>query len=538
MPQIIQNEKGGKIIWDKDDFMNGLANNHSSSTTPTVLGGNKLNSMRSINPFRKLGVPLPGYRPTAATNSSVVSEFLRKGIVNGTSVYIISNGAKIHQFDGTNTITNSGNFPYSITAHGGHSTPVGNDCVAYNTNISSTPTLRYFYSWTDNTDWDVGMSDFAFASPNDDFMSTIPASALNTTTYAAGKDYPHPLIVGDDDILYIGDRNFLHAFDGRTGTDGTFTAAVLTLPYGWIITSFEKTDDGLMIFAYYSTVTNDNYRGQTRAFLWKYNENDITRSYNLNDNFTSESFTWGNTIGIFTSGRATDPQNTSKKSKIQLFDGTKFIPTVSFIGTIPIRGGVEVQGDSVTWNSDGVVFCYGSKTLGEKSGLNKIAATTNGTSTGMLGTFYDSNNILAVSSGATTAGGLEVMSTNFEATIGTSNCFFLTALTQPIFPTDKRGKVMQVKAVFDKTVNTSNTTELSLTLADRLNNTNLILDKHTQVTTADEICVKRTSTTTGGALMQFDALALLIFYTKASGTATESFGPIRVEVDYLNVEFT
>lgn len=538
MPEIKYTKEGGKIIWDRDDWSTpGLAPNYSNSLTPSVLGGNKLQSMGAINPFRKWGVPLPGYRPSTATNSSVVSEFLRKGIVNGTAAVIVSNGAKIHQFDGTNTITNSGNFPYSVTAHGGHSSPIGNDCLAYVTNISSVPTQRYFYSWTDNTDWDVGMSDFPFTSADDDFMSIVPASPFIKATYAAGKDYPHPLIVGDDDVLYIGDRNFLHALDGRNGADGKFSPAVLILPYGWIMTSFEKTDAGLMIFAYFSTVTTDNYRGQARAFEWNYNELDISRSFNLNDNFTSESFTLGTTIGIFTSGRVTDPQNVSKKSRIQLFDGTKFVPMIAFIGTIPIRGGVEVQGESVTWNSDGVVFCWGSKTLGEKSGLNKIAQG-GGSSTGMLTTFFDSNNILAVSSGATTAGGLQMFSTNYEATIGVSNCFFLTPLCEPFFPEGFRGKVKLITVEFSNIVNPSNTAELSLTLADRFNNTNLILDKHTQVTTSDELLIKRTLTSLSAALMNFDSLALLIQYTKANGTASEAFGPTRIIVDFINEAFT
>ena len=43
----------------------------------------------------------------------------------------------------------------------------------------------------------------------------------------AGQGVQHPLAVGHDDVLYIGDRRYLHAYDGQTGADGTFSIAAL-----------------------------------------------------------------------------------------------------------------------------------------------------------------------------------------------------------------------------------------------------------------------------------------------------------------------
>lgn len=533
MPQIQSQKEGGKIVWSAEDWSEGLAPNWTISQFPIVLGGNKLTAMTAINPFRRLGIALPGYKPSSATNNAVVTEYLRKGLVYSTNVYIVSNGAKIQQFDGISTLTTPAF--HTITAHGGHTTPVGNDCAAYAAYVGSSYTQRYFYSWSDNTDWDVGTFDFN-ATFDDDFMSTAPATPLGSPYLTGGVGYPHPLIVGDDDILYIGDRNFLHALDGSISTNGKFFPAILTLPTGWIITSIEKSDSGLMIFTYYlgPNGQNDNYRGQARAWLWNYGELDITRSYNLNDNITSESFTIGNTIGVFTKGRIVDPQNITKTSKIQLFDGTKFVPVQAFIGDLPIRGGVEIQGDCITFNSGGTIYAYGSKTLGVKSGLNKIATSNNGTSSGMLGTFFDSNNILSVSSGTTTTGGLEMFSTNFEGTISASNCFFLTSLAEPAFPLYEKGRIKTVTIEFSNTVTPANSTELTLILCDRLNNQQTILSQHTQVTTAAEQMIQRTADTSGTPFMSFDGLALLVEFSRQSGTASQSFGVAKITVDYEN----
>lgn len=539
MAKIIQGKEGGRIIWDKDDWTNGLAPNWGTSVFPSVLGGNQMTTMRAVNPFRKWGVPLPGYSPTVATNSSVVTDYLRKGLVYQTNVDIISNDGKIQQFDGTNTLTNNGTFPHTIVPSGG-TTPIGRDCVIYNAKTSGTTaiTQNYFYSYSSTTVWNIGCY-VNFTTFVDDFASnpTYITTVYIPGNYSAGKDYPHPLIVGDDDLLYVGDRNFLHAIDGTVNSAATkceFYPEILTLPYGWVITSIEKSDSGLMIFSYFSTVMTDNYRGQTRAWLWNYGELDITRSYNLNDNFTSESFTIGTTIGIFTSGRIVDPQNTSKVSKIQLFDGTKFVPTVAFIGALPIRGGVEVQGDNVTWNSGGTVYSYGSKTLGEKSGLNRIAVMSNGTSSGMLGTFFDSTNVMAVSAGSTTAGGLQMFSTNFESSIGVSDCYLLTGLAEPLFPLYEKGRIKSVTIEFSNSVTPANSTELTVIICDRLNNQQTVISQHTQVTNATEQMIKRENTTANAPLMAFDGLALLLQWTRQSGTATESFGPARVIVDYEN----
>jgi hypothetical protein len=535
MPKITNNEKGGKIVWDTEDFVSGLAPNWTTSVVPVIRGGNLLSYSSSMNPFRKMGYPLPGYRPTQVTTNSVVDSYLRKGLVSGTVANIISSGAKIHQLiiADPGSFRNDGTFPHTITPTGGN-TPLGNDAVLYYGYVGGTLAQRFFYSYTSSTIWDIGYYDLS-SSFDDDFMSTAPATPLASPYTTGGKDAPHPMIIGDDNVMYIGDRNFLHAYDATStavDNDGQFFPAVLTLKSQWIITSIEKTEDGLMIFAYSSNIqgggsSTGDFRGSARAFLWKYGELDITRSYDLNDNFTGESFTIGTQVGVFTFGRIADSTLATKRAKIQLFDDEKFKPEISFVGSLPCRGGVEVQGNNMTFNSGGIIYSFGSKILGDKAGLHKIAVCT-GTSSGMLSTFYDANQILTVSSGTTTTGGAETFSANYRED---SAC--LTSLAEPFFPTYSKGRVKNVKIEFSNTVTPANSTELNLKLYDR-NGTSLatILATYTGAATTDPRIIQVENDTSGNPLPAFDGLALYQQWTKASGIASESFGIARVELEY------
>ena len=64
----------------------------------------------------------------------------------------------------------------------------------------------------------------------DDFMKARPATPLSPAP--GSYRYPHPMTVGDDDLLYIGDGPRLHAFDGSYASDddGKFYDSVLKIP--------------------------------------------------------------------------------------------------------------------------------------------------------------------------------------------------------------------------------------------------------------------------------------------------------------------
>ncbi len=531
MPKIIQNKDGGKILFDSDDWVNGLLPNYGSSTSGNQKGVNQLSAMRSINPFRAYGYAYPGYLSTDVTNVSEVSEFCRKGLVNGSNTFIVTNGAKLQKLDLSNDTLSVGF--HSITAHGGHATPVGNDCAIYTAKVGGASASQFFYSWSDNTDWDVGVFNLD-ATFDDDFMSTAPATPLASPYLTGGVGKPHPLILGDDDILYIGDRNFVHAYDGQNSADadGKFFPAVLTLPAGYIITSFAKTLYGLMIFTYLeNSVTVGSsffYQGDARAWEWDYNALDITRSYNLNDNYTTEGFVYKSTVGCFTQGRPTDPSQGTKLSKIQLLQGGEFgiVEGSAFIGNPPIRGGVEIDGDAIYFNSDGKIYSFGSPLVGKKSGLNQLTESLGSTS-GMFGTFNSTTQY--ASSGATTSGGLQKLSTGYFAT-----ALFSTSLAEPVFPLYKIGRVKNVKVRYADITTNANSRALTLQLRDRSQTVSTIVSSKTDIPNAQAMVADFNTDSSGNPLLNFDALKLVVQYGTGNGT-TDAPGISSIEVEYENI---
>jgi hypothetical protein len=223
---------------------------------------------------------------------------------------------------------------------------------------------------------------------------------------AAGATKPHPLIVGPDDLLYIGDGNVLHDYDGSTGNDGTFEVNRLRIPAGYVITTMAKLPDYLAVFAYYSpsVAPNVTSSGPAVCFLWNYLDLDPTYVIPLNDNIVTASFEINGTVGCFTQGTKPIQEGENRFCTIQLLNGLNFEIQALFIGNPPIHGGVDVIDASIQWNSDGQVHCFGTPLLKTPSGLN-IINKGQGTTCGLLRTIGGINGFQLVSTGPTTSGG-------------------------------------------------------------------------------------------------------------------------------------
>jgi hypothetical protein len=535
MAQITAIPGGGKITWDGDDFVSGLAPNYGASTSAYQKGNRQLASARSMNPFRSYGNAYPGFAATDVSGVAEVTDIALKGVVSGTSAYIVTLGDKLQKvatLNGTPALAASWQL-ISTTMGGGHSghSPVGSDIVLYNAKVGGTAAVRAFYSWQDGTDWDVGTFDLS-TTFDSDFMSTAPATPLDlTSAYEGGAGDPHPLIVGEDDILYIGDRNFVHAYDGQNAADddGKFFPAVLTLQTGWIITSFAKTQTGLMIFAYFANSASPGssyfYKGQAKAFLWNYVDLDFTYAYDLNDNYVTESFSYKGAVGCFTQGRSNDPSQSNKVNKLQIFNGSTFEKVQSYIGNLPVRGGVDIDADAIYWNADGILHSWGSPLLGVKSGLNKLAEGA-GTTSGMLANFTGST--MFMSSGTTTSGGLQTLSSNyyFQASLS-------TPIVEPAFPMGQRGRIKYVKIKFADITTSANSLALTVTLVTKGSAVTTVLSNHTDVGYRTQ-SLDRYLDSSGNALPNFEAVKLVLQWGAGNGTTTAP-GISSVECIYENV---
>lgn len=466
--------------------------------------------MRDIDPFRFKGFLSPGYTPADVASVSSVTSMCRNGqVVNGSTpyAYIVTEGDQLHQLDlSTYTISSAGSWPQAISTtygagHAGHTSVAGRESVLYRHNVGGSSVLSWFYSWIDNTDGDIGTYGIVSTTFNSDWLSTVPSSGG-----VLSNSYPCPLIVGADDILYYPQGNVLKGYDGSNGANGTvFTA--LTLPAGLIINGFSKTKDYLVIYTYQGDGVNssDYYSGEVTAWFWDYLSLDPTYYYPIDDNYVSAGFTWGTTIGCFTSGRQGIPTSQAS-SKLRIFNGDKFETVANFRGNPPINGGVTVFNNMIHWlastsGSESPIYSYGSP-YGPSSALNQRFRPS-GTGLGMLKSFTTDR--IAASAGTTTSGGLQTLSTNFA-----SASFMQTGNLAPLENKFSRWKLTKVRVAFA----TSATGGRSVTLS-------VVPDGNTLQTITTAI-----STVTAGTLIQdFGRI-------DQSGNALPIFSRLRLNAVY------
>lgn len=496
-----------KIIYDSTDWLGDIDNTNAGSANRKL--GNGLAFSQSADPLRRTGYISPGFNPSDVSNVAAITAYLRNAVINGQNALMIESDGKV-QMLGSLTATpavrstapfNDGSGGHNISD--GHASYVGLDIVNYYT----ASTFRGFYSFSDGTDWNVGIYNWVAETFDDDFMSTVPATPLAAPYITGGKSAPHPLIVADDDILYIGDRNFVHAYDGQTGANGTFTAEVLTLPKGFIITSFAKTSDRKLAIAGYldttTTLTGTSiYLGQTQVWIWNLLDLDPDFAYDLHDNYVSEIKNWRGTIAAFTVGRPTSTYRGIYKLQVLNNGEFEVAKTWSGDGTgygddVPIRGGVETVGDDIYWNSLGVINSFTKDPNGTGYIHNKLTDGT-GSTTGMLKIFTSASPIkFFLSSGATTSGGLQTLSSDYNEA---ASVYGKTAV--PLFPKYKRGRLKSVTITFLEAV--SGGRELQL------------------VTNLD-----KTATVTIASFTTVTNMKVITVDTKADGTELGDFSSIQ-----------
>lgn len=547
MAQIVKTSGGGKIIWDSSDWLAGLHPRYNSGPTDTPLpkSQNKLSYSLGFHPYRAYGMAAPGFLPTSATNASAVTDSSIRSLVMGAEsttyyAYGVNSNTLLHQVTQAGAVSNSAPWPHTVTPSAG--TASCSDAIYYSALKNGTRAPRIFYSYNSSTAnvWSVGRYDLDGTNFDDDFMSENGASGGPATPLspATGSNVnPHPMIVGDDDVLYIGDGNLLHAYDGAniaTNTSGNqygkFFNAVLTLPANFRITSFAKYQKNLVIFGYVelATAQSANPAGfattQAKAYFWDYLSLDPYDSKLLNDNYVSCAFDYNGTVGCFTYGRklvALNPQ----LAKVMLFNGSEFEPVATFDTNPPYHGAVEVLGDTVSWVSDGSVYLYGSPYPGADKGLNRVTKG-NGTGLGAIRTL--STTVTVISTGTTTSGGLDTINSGY----GTG--FVTTAPAMPVFEDAQIGKVKKVKVFFGQT--SSADRELDIYMLSDFGAQTQILAQTAAITASNQVqTITKTLTGSPGSLPRFTTLACILQWQSGTGTAA----PIvdRIEAEFENVSF-
>jgi hypothetical protein len=214
---------------------------------------------------------------------------------------------------------------------------------------------------------------------------------------------------------------------------------------------------------------------------------------------------------------------------LRIFNGSVFEPVMAFDANVPIRGGVEVIGNVIYWNSDGKIYSYGSPITGTNAGLHKLAEGL-GTTSGLLRYFTTTQQW--ASTGTTTSGGLQLMTTNYY-----SQTSFSTGLAEPVFGMNKKGVVKQVKVRFGATA--SGGRDVTVTLSDKGVASSTVINSQTAVTGQAGLVVCKIKDTSDANFLDFDALkAIVAWGSGSSATDAPVISSIEVEYEEKDVSIT
>lgn len=527
MAEIVQ---GRKIVFDRSDWLGGNIDQYDRLTDRAEAIGGTISYSRGMNPYRFLGHASPGYQPQGAVNRTSLASGLRAGVVDGQNAYATGFSTDIAKISLSVTpdVVDDATWPWTITAHAAANTPVADDIMVYTRNVGGTPTRRILYSWSDSVSWDVG--DFDLSSTlNDDFMQTVVANPLTTPYSTGGQGKKHPMVRGDDDIAYIADRNFVHAYDGQDGTDGTFSEEVFKVGNGMEIKSMTTYQGYLVMFAYRASTTSGTsyYQGETKAYFWDYLKQDPDYIFNLNDNYVGECFSYQGKLGVFTAGRTNDLENGGDfSSKLQFFQDytSGFASKKTFNTAVPERGGVYVNDQMVMWNSEGQLLSYGAPYPGLDNVLNCLAVgATSSTVSGML--LNPTSNFQILSPSTASDGRLVYLASgNYY-----ESCIFATANVSPTFADDEIGQVEAVKVFFMRPV--SGGRQITITLANESGTTTTVTSALSTVTSS--LVVRKFQGTANK--LRFSSIKAIAQYASGSG---QSGAPLisRIEVFYTPVK--
>lgn len=488
MPTINKNF----IIYDHRDF---LAGQHPQSGigNPSLLNGYSVAT--AFNPLRFLGNACPGEQAADVTNVSVVTSIIKSIELSqeSTEGYGVG-GALVHEIaPSTGSLTNAGSYPHTITGTGVEA----EDIINYQ--ISGVDYM--FYSWNDNTDGDVGRLITNGDTFDDDFMSTVP-----TGKAVLDKDETHPMVIGDDDNLYIGNGNILAKYDGP---NNTYTASRLVLPNLYKIRSFAKLNNNTLVIYASPQGTSNRRAGVTKAYFWDYVKDDPYKAYNIDGAGSGGGFEYKGSVGVWTSGLSGDPGSNLRSVRLNIFDGTDFVEVASLVANnCPAHGGVEVIGDVIYGNANGDVYSFGSPFKGVKTGLIEIANGGGSVADGALKTLFSGRQL--VSSGTTTTGGLEILGTGYAVSD------FFSTFANPFFDMNFKGKIKRIRTEFLKSATGGR--ELTLTVVNQENSTIATVYDNLQTISANKTIQEKTISTNGKPFGFFDTLQLRLDWNSGDGS--------------------
>lgn len=325
-----------------ENFLGGYLRRYWASSFPVYGNRNQAARMRNID-LRNPNVIQPGPDTATLTNGNqagVVKSLLR-GImkqsvsddvsfgVGGTAMYKIQSAS----------VTSDANFPHTI---GGAEAKTGEDVKEYHDEI--------YYTFNHAaTSGEMGK----LTLPNtfdDDFLSTAPTVGA----FSLQVDVPHPLEVGGDDVLYIGNGHYVSSYDKTTDTADE---DAIDLPDDCVVTDIKWNMKKLYITVNWPNLTGNNQVKQS-LFIWN----------TVDDSWDDEIPQIKRGGGMFNKEGVLfifyEDITSAGEGRLGYFDGARIKEVCQFDGGLPAYYQIIDYDGFITWvskvGSEDLIFCWGA----------------------------------------------------------------------------------------------------------------------------------------------------------------------------------
>jgi hypothetical protein len=242
-------------------------------------------------------------------------------------------GAKLYKFTST-AVTNAGDWPHTInkaavTDEDGEDVALFQGAVYYSYNHSGTL-------------GDIGKYDLA-STFDDDWGSTVPSGM---STLVGGV--PHPMKVGGNDTMAIGNGRYVALFDGTT-----FQPQALDFPVGSVVQDIEWNSD-----RWWVTVNRPNLTGANKntasIFVWDGTTNSWEAEITLMGTAGGSHVKNGVLLQFYQDISSTGGY------KLAYVNGGSIVDICNYTGGLPAFYQITDYKDFIIWNAGGLIHAYGS----------------------------------------------------------------------------------------------------------------------------------------------------------------------------------
>ncbi len=323
-----------------NNFNGGYAPNWWKSTYPFYGNSNMAGAMQNCD-LTNPNVLTQGPGLETLASPSAVSTLI-KGLLKAPTSSDISfgiGGNLLYEITSTTTtIKASAPVLPHIIDHGDGTAELGEDVAYFQGNL--------YYSFNYTTGADVGKYDLTRDNDNDfddDWLSTTP-----TGNFHIGAGVPHQLLTAGNDVMYIANGRYVSSWDGTTTVE-----QALDLPTGSVITSLAWANNRLWIAANRPNLTGTN-NNTSSIFSWDGNATSWDDEI-IVGGLVSALYVRNGIIFVFYA----DITSTGGY-KLGYVNGTAITDLANFTGALPSYYQVSEYQEFLIWNSNGLIWAWGS----------------------------------------------------------------------------------------------------------------------------------------------------------------------------------